>query len=195
MRVLRRPLAWWLLTAAVAISAALTVGGIQAEAKRNRDAWGDTAAVLVAIEAIEPGAVIAPRVEAQRWPRALVPDGAVAEVSTDAVAITSIGEGEPLMAHRLSGTGAGLGARIPPGRRAVAVSAVLVPTGLAVGDSVDLVATFPSGAERDDGVVATASVVIDASDDQVTVAVLPDEVAATAAAISRGTLTLLVNGQ
>lgn len=194
VRVLRRPAVWWAATIIVALVAAMMVGNLHSAAKRNRDAWGTPTTVLVATNTIEAGAAIGEQFSVAQWPQALVPAGAIDTVDPAAVAAAPIFEGEPLIAPRLSGSGAGLGARIPSGRSAVAVSALLIPTGLAVGDRVDLVATFPSGVAQHDGVVASAAVVIDVDEDQVTVAVTPDEVSATATAITRGTLTMLVNG-
>jgi Flp pilus assembly protein CpaB len=127
-------------------------------------------------------------------PLALLPRHALATLPRRAVAAVDLSPGEIVVAHRLAGRSAVAG-RLPAGRRAVAVPTV---AGLPVeiGDRVDVLATFDTGAPGVEPtvVVARDALVVAHQDDAVTVAVEQDVAPRVAYALAVGTITLALSG-
>ena len=196
----RQPRLWWLLTLAVALALGWVVSMFVAEAERTRAAWGTTEVVAVASRQLRAGTTIdGGDVELVERPRALVPEGALADVPDGQVAAVAIEAGEVVVAARLAPLGlGGLAATLPEGTRAVAVpvEAGLAPP-LLVGDRVDvMVAVAPEAAG--DGppgfVVAPDALVVAVDDAAVTVAVSQAEAPRIAVALGQGAVTLALIG-
>jgi pilus assembly protein CpaB len=114
----------------------------------RRAAAGDAAPVVVTTQAIAAGAVLVTAdLRLARWPRALVPDGAV-HVVAQAVSRRSAGplaRGEPITAQRM--VGAGLATGLAPGMAATPVEVSPGAAGFVhAGDHVDLIA-LPTAAD------------------------------------------------
>ena len=195
-RARRSPAAWWSCAAVVAVLAVTRVG-----------AWGESRTVVVASGDLPPGHVVTlADVTVERWPVAVVPAGALADVPVGRTVTTPIVAGEAVVARRVAPDGLdGVAALLPEGHRAVAVPAAIDGFGagvppLAVGDRVDVLATFDvyvdeggSGAEPT-GVVAAEALVVDVGDGAVTVAVPERDAPQVAFAAARGTVTLALVG-
>ncbi len=183
-RVRRRRIAAWLAVTAVAIGVQRTV----ADATAERDAWGGTVPVLVVRRSLGPGVPVTPRdVEHRRMPPALVPDGHLTELPDDGVAAVGLPAGtvlsSPLVPAR---RGSDAARSLPAGRVAVAVSTGELPRLAEAGDVVDVAA--PTW----DAPVASAATVLRVDGEAVTLAVRPDDAAATAAASLAGPVALVV---
>ncbi len=184
-RALVRPGVRRLGVAALAAATALTVVSLVDAAGAARDRWGDTRPVVVARRDLAPGDVLdAGAVEARDLPVAVVAEAALAEAPAGAVVRQPIAAGEPLVAGRLAPAGlTGAAALVPPGERAMAVPAG--PAGrppVAVGDRVDVMAVVPAGtlplaADAGPGASGAAfalvdqALVVDVTDEAVTVTV------------------------
>lgn len=197
-RLRRTPLLFWLAAAVAAVVVGSTVSGIVAEAEARARRFGDLRTVPVVARRVEVGDEIGRGdVRVRRLPAALIPPGRLApDRGVGRVALVPLLPGEVLLAAKVAPEGrAGVAALLPPGRRALAV-----PTGpgippLAVGDRVDVLATYPPETAAAAGVeptfaVATAALVLATSEDSVTVAVLPDEAPRLAFALTTGAITL-----
>lgn len=152
-------------------------------ADRAQAAWGSTSPVLVAVGPIAPGDPLAGRVTPHRYPSALAPPGALAELPPDAVARQALDTGDPLRAADVAGTGPL--ALVPDGW--VVAPVVESPrSGAEVGDRVQVVS---------DGVVLadSARVVgfVDGTGETVTLVAAPEGVAAVLPAARPGDLALL----
>jgi pilus assembly protein CpaB len=197
-RLRRRPLGFWLITfllAALTYSA-VSRAGAQADAAARR--WGRLASVVVVRRPVAAGAVLAGAdVGVVAMPGRLVPSGALASVdgAVGREALVALSPGEVVLRPRLAPDGlSGVAALVPPGWRAIAVPVADGGGGLrlAVGDSVDVLATFPTDPAAGDPTVTVASsaLVVEVRADAVTLAVPPASAARVAYALARGTLTL-----
>lgn len=183
LRAWARPARRWAVAVALAVVTGVVVHARTTAAEVARDRWGRRVAVLVAAADLTPGTPLSEAaVRVDQWPAAVVGPGVVAaDVARDGqVVALPVLAGEAVRRGHLVGGGE---ARVPAGRRAVAVAADGAPE-LRVGDRVDVV-------DADDGaVVARAAVVVDAADAVITVAVTADELPRVASAASRGTVVL-----
>lgn len=196
----RQPQLWWLLTVAVALGVGWVVSSIVADAERTRLAWGTTELVAVTSRHLAAGTTIdGGDVELVARPRALVPEGAVAEVPDGQVVAVAMEAGEVVVRARLAPLGLGpLAATLAPGTRAVAVpvEAGLAPP-LLVGDRVDvMVAVAPeaAGGGPPGFVVAADALVVAVDEAAVTVAVSRAEAPRIAVALGQGAVTLALVG-
>lgn len=185
----RRPILYWSAAALVAVVCALTVGGLTARAEQAAARYGGLRPVVVAIRPLAVGdEVAAADVRVERVPRAFVPAGALTAAPVGRTVVAPLYPGETVLAERLAPDGLhGVAALMPPGTLAMAV-----PTGpsalrLAIGDTVDVLATAGDGATR---VVAGDAQVVDARGATVTVAVGRGEAPAVATALTQATVTL-----
>jgi pilus assembly protein CpaB len=201
-RAFASPLAWWASASIVALVAAAQVGRLDDEASARRAAWGAASVVVVAVHELAPGEVIAASdVLVDRWPDAVLPDGAVGEPPVGRTVTATILAGEAVVARRLAPEGlGGVAALVPDGMRAVAVPSagglgVEAPP-LAVGDRVDVLATVDvlDADVAPTGAVATDAVVVAVGETSTTVAVPATDVEAVAYAVARGTVTLALVG-
>lgn len=200
-RSLRRPLVWWFI---VALAAAATGWSVNREYVRAVDAqlaWGEPVRVVVAAKDIDVGESIDGAADLEAWPSALVPANALRSIDSNDVARVRLVTGELIIAERVSsGPAGGLVDLLPEGTVAVAVPVGPGAPPVSVGDRVDLHATFNRGggaqtAGTDTQQVATGSVVVDLTDDAITVAIDKEEVAATASALSRASVTVALTGR
>lgn len=197
-RWLRRPLVYW---SAVVLLVALTVMGVARQSDRQRQletVYGELRQVPVAVEPIRAGEPIGPEtVQWQARPAAAVPDGAVTELATGAVAAATIYPGEVVHSERVAGLGGGLSARLPPGMAAVSVPAGYGVPPVRPGDSVSLVAVFDSFASEaapEARTVAHHATVLELGEEAVTVAIRAGEVNATVSALVWGAVTVVAVG-
>lgn len=215
----RRPILYWLVTALVALTTAMVIGGLTARAEHASARYGGLRPVVVANRALGAGdEVAAGSVRLVRMPRAFVPDGALSSPPVGQTVLSPLYPGEALLAQRLAPEGLrGIAALLPRGTLAMAV-----PTGtgglrVAVGDLVDVLATAgfvtaptpaagtpvegggqTGGVQPPDGdgstrVVASDAKVVDVSDETVTVAVRDAEAPLVATALTQATITLALS--
>lgn len=154
----------------LALAAAVAVVALPALGARSAAPPGAQALALVAAADLDPGRVLGPGdVRSVPVPVGLLPADAVTEVPDGAVVRSAIGVGEIVTGRRLAGEGV-------PGSLAAQERAVALPwpparPPLAVGDTVDLVASRAD--ERTAAVVtrvvATGSVVVAVGEDGFTV--------------------------
>lgn len=183
-RVRRRRIVAWVTIVAVAVGVQRTI----ADAIAERAAWDGSVAVLVVRSTIDAGAPVADGdVEVRRLPPALVPDGHLDEIPDGAVAAVDLPAGTVLTAPLVPARRGSAAARsLPTGHVAVAVRTGELPRLAEEGDVVDVAA--PTW----DRPVATAATVLRVDGDAVTLAVTPDDAAATAAASLAGPVALVV---
>lgn len=174
-----------LLAGSVGLSAMSLQGRLSAAAA-ERDAWGVSETVAVVVAPVGAGQQLDGAVELVERPGAMVPDGAVIELPSGAIAAVDLVVGEVLLRERLVGDGV---TSRPAGTVAVTVDidgdAALVET----GDLVDLwsidVATLTSVR------VVAGVVVLGRADEALTVAV-PESAMADVAVASLRPLTIAV---
>ena len=193
-----RPSLYWTAAIGLAALTALVVHGLVARAEEARRRWGDVVDVPVAATKLAPGDVVDEAdVVVQRWPAALLPAGALADPPVGRVVVAPVLAGEPFVRGRLAPEGLSpIAALLPPGTLAVAVPAPALA--LAVGDRVDVLATFdPSvtGDSEPSFAVAEAAVVVAVGPDSVTVAVSEHEAPRVAFALAQGVVTLALRGR
>ena len=191
---------WWAAAVVLAVASAAVVVRATGDADAARRRWGSTRAVAVAVAPIDAGiAIDASAVAVRDVPAGLVPDGALGTVPDGRVALAPIVAGEVLVEARLAPAGlSGPAALVPPGWRAIAVpsGAGPGPPPLAVGDRVDIFATFlaEAGTEPPTVAVAEDALVVAVDDEGVTVAVPEVDAARVAFATTAGAVTLALRG-
>jgi Flp pilus assembly protein CpaB len=190
----RRRLPYWTTAGALALLTALIVGWLGSQASAERARWGTTRQAVVVTTSVRAGEPLEGHVGTRAVPLALLPRHALAALPRRAVAAADLAPGEIVVAHRLTGRSA-VASRVPAGRRAVAVPTV---AGLPVeiGDRVDVLATFDTGATGVEPtvVVARDALVVAHEDDAVTIAVEQDVAPRVAYALAVGTITLALSG-
>ena len=178
----RRPWLYWAAVGASALAVGVLVSRATAQVEAARDAWGETREVVVAVVEVRPGEPLAPATQRSGVPTPMVPDGAIVDLATDAVATQRIGVGEIVVAHDAGATG-GPQVLIPDGWLAVSV-AEPVATGVRTGDVVSVASA---------GVVlAPDAVIVGVSGESVLVAVPAPEAPQVAQASSSGDVALLI---
>lgn len=203
MRWRRSAIAWWACAAGLALVTGLVVDASLGRLAAVESRFGGARSVPVVVVAVAEGDVVPDgAVEVQMRPAATLPADAVARDAVGRIALVPLIPGEVLVVSKLAPHGLrGAAALLPPGTRALAV-----PSGpggrppAAVGDRVDVLATFADAASGPNGeptgdptvlVVASALVVaIDREADTVTIAVPAADVPAVAYAITAGVVTL-----
>ena len=158
------------LPAAVAAGALVAAGSALSPARAPApESWPS---VLVAATDLEPGGIVADGdLVPRRVPPALVPAGALTSVPAGTVVRSSIGRGEIVVSRRIAGTG--LPGRLLDDQRGVTLAWPVARPPVAVGDTVDLVATTAAepGAPATTRVLVTAAMVLAVGEAGVTVAV------------------------
>ena len=201
-RLLVRRLRYHRATRWVAAGMTVTIGitlvhHTAAAAALERHRWGATRTVIVARQRIAMGtAITADAVEAQTWPVALVPAGALDTMPIGRTAIASIEQGEAVLAARVAPVGLhGLAALVPAGWRAIAIPVAPTVIALNVGNHVDLVAGFDrTGSSGEPGgyspslTVARDAIVVGVDEQRVTVAVPGTDAERVALAVISGTV-------
>lgn len=196
--ILRPPPLRLVLVAVLAVVVALAVHRSTSAAAEVADRLGTTAPAVVARHDLHAGdAIGAGDVAVVERPVAHLPDGAVAHDPTGRTVTATVHAGEILVTGRLAGEDrGGTVALVPEGWRAVAVPVLDAPLPLRPGELVDVVASFdPTLVERDPSVVVAGEVVVvDVSDDAVSVAVPRSRVTDVAFALTNGIVTLALVG-
>lgn len=180
----------WLLVGLLAVVTASITARVLAAAESERAAWGETTPVLVLDRPVRAGEALAPATSTARWPRRLVPDGAVVRLRPGAVAAGPLGAGTPLTDAAV--TGDRLVSRV---RLALALGDARLE--LRPGARVDVWATTDpslSDGELSTRRVAAGAVVVEARRSSVVVAVRPGEVQAVARAAAVATVMLAETG-
>ena len=202
MRLRRSPVPFWALAVALSLVTGLAVARLVGDASAGAARLGGLVDVPVAARPVDAGTPLRPTdVAVRRLPAALLPDARLARSPAGRVAVVPLAAGEVLLATKLAPDGVrGVAALVPPGHRALAVPVQPGALTLRAGHRVDVLATFdvadpaaePAGPPT--FAVATAALVVDVTDDAVTVAVTPDEAPRVAFALARGTVTLALTG-
>ena len=192
--VLRPPPLRLIVATVLAIVVALLVHRTTAQAEAVTSRLGHTTLVAVVVRPLAAGDRIgAGDVELQPRPVAQVPAGAVVDDAVGRTLRADVVADEVLVSARLAGDGQdGPVALIPPGWRAVPIPVLDAPIPARPGSAVDVVASFdPTLVERDPSVVVAAdAIVVDVTDDAVTVAVPRDDLTDVAFALVNGVVTL-----
>jgi Flp pilus assembly protein CpaB len=141
-RLRRHPFGFWLITFLLAGLTYAAVGRAFDEA----GTWGSAVSVVVVRRALVVGSeVLAGDVTVASVPRSLVPPGAATGLDrvVGRVALAALSPGEVVLRRRLAPEGlVGVAALVPPGLRAVALPVGEDGLRVAVGDAVDVLATF-----------------------------------------------------
>jgi Flp pilus assembly protein CpaB len=184
-----------LLTALVAVGAAVATGSIVESAEAARAGWGRSATVVVATRDLEPGAALdGDDVELAVRPAVGLPHGVLHAVPDGRRLHHRVFAGELILAGHLAPAAArGLAVRLPRGSRAVAIPVEpgLVPP-LEAGQLVDVLAVGAEAGEAE--VVAEQAEVLDAGDEAVTVAVHEADAPRVVAALAVGVVTVTLIG-
>jgi Flp pilus assembly protein CpaB len=191
--ILRPPPLRLVLVVLLAVAVGLTVHRTTARAAAVTSRLGAQVTVAVAQRDVAVGQVLEPGdVALVDRPAAHVPPGARHDDPTGETVREALHEGEVVVEQRLAGGRSGAAALVPEGWRAVAVPVVDAPLPARRGDTVDVVASFdPTLVERDPSrIVAAGAVVVDVSDEAVTVAVPSARVTDVAFALTNGIVTL-----
>lgn len=176
----RRAVLRWMTAVAVAAATALTTSGLLSDASRARAEWKPTVDVMVTTHQISAGNDLADVTALERWPAALAPRGALAEIPARARARIDLAQGTPLTAELVT-TDSGT-----RGRVVLALPADVVSPPLDAGDRVDLWDTSGVPAR----LVASDALVARHRGGAVAVAVTMAEQRATAGAVGAGSLVV-----
>ena len=194
MRMRRHPWLFWSVAVGLAMVTALTVATLVGEASTRARELGGLREVPVALRSVEAGHVLsAGDVVTRRLPAAVVPVGPVARSPADHAVVVPLVAGEVLLEAKLAPWGLkGPAALVPPGRRALAVPSGEGGLPVQPRQRVDVLATFDTteGGTEPTFAVATEALVVDVTEEAVTVAVSPEEAPRVAFATARGTVTL-----
>lgn len=196
LRLRRFPILFWIVALALAAATASVVAGSIAAAEARARQWGARTEVPVAARDVEAGAVLTARdVVRRRLPVALLPRSGIATEPVGHAVVVPIVAGEVLLEAKVAPWGVrGIAAAMPPGSRALAVPRGDAAPPLHNGDHVDVLATFASSdtaAGRDPTFpVAVNALVLDVTDNAITVAVTEHEAPRVAFALAQGTITL-----
>ena len=196
--VLRPPSPRLVVVVLLAVLVGLVVHRTTAGAAEVAARLGQTASVAVVQREVAAGETIEPGdVELSARPVAHLPRGAVTDDPTGSTVTQTLHPGEVVVTDRLAVDGrAGPAALVPAGWRAVVVPVIDAPIPTRPGDLVDVIASFdPTLVERDPSlVVAADAVVVDVTEDAVTVAVPRSRVTQVAFALTNGIVTLALVG-
>ena len=196
LRIRRRPLVYWSLTGALALVTGLVVSSAVAGAREARAGYGTTRSVIVAAHDIPAGATIeAGDTRRELRPVALVPPRALDTPPVGQIASASIVEGEPIVADRVAAAGlSAVAALIPPGDLGIAVPLEPGTMTLAIGDHVEVLATFDP--DTIEGVptivVAPLAVVVDVRDAAVTLSMPQGDGERVAFALATAAVTVVL---
>jgi len=170
---------------AIGVTTSLTARMATLEAERA--SWGTTQPVLVVVERVDVGETVADAVELRDVPEALAPRGVVAALDPAAVARVPLFPGELLLGDRIT---TGDASFATDGAIALTVPVVRQVPLIEVGSLVDL--WIVDGANLSSLRVAERVAVLAFSEDDLTVAVPPEQVVdATAASLRPVTVTLV----
>jgi Flp pilus assembly protein CpaB len=200
-RAVRRRVWGWVAAALVAMVVVSTLD----RAEHDRAAWGRSVDVVVARHDLEAGqSIVAGNAVVQRWPAALVADGALEEVPNGRRLAAPVRAGELLVDDRLAPPDAGpTGATLDVDEMVVSVPLGSPPAAPVPGDHVDIYA--PTGdvdpsdptlglAATSASRLATRARVLAVRPEAVDVVVHAEEARAVAAAVLGGMVALVTVG-
>ena len=200
-RLRRRPVAWWLLTLALAGVTGQVVSSAVSRAEQGGARYGDARPVLVVTAELAAGAVLTDAdAELRSLPAALVPDASVGAEALGSRVRSALFPGEVVHRDRLAPAGmSAVAAVLPPGTRGVAVARGEDALPLEPGDVVDVLATVGAVAPEEAGTaptvtVTSGAVVVATGEAAVTIAVPLDDTARVAYAAAIGVVTLALVG-
>lgn len=197
MRLRRIPALYWILSAGLVACTGLTVLKLTGAARDAVAHWGELAESAVAVGPMVPGDVVQIEdVEFRSVPVALLPDSPLVHDPVGLVVVTPLVAGDIFVEARLGPTGiTGPAALLASGERAVTLPRDAGTPPVRVGDRVDLVATAPTGASPFGGteVLASGALVIDESEESVTVALPASRAPTVASASVQGLLAVLLS--
>lgn len=197
MRLRRIPALYWILSVGLVACTGLTVLKLTGAAREAVNHWGELAQSAVAVGPMAPGEVVEERdVEFRSVPVALLPDSPLVHDPVGQVVVTPLVAGDIFVEARLGPTGiTGPAALLGIGERAVTLPRDAGTPPVRVGDRVDLVATAPAGAAPFGGteVLASGALVIDESEESVTVALAASRAPTVASASVQGLLAVLLS--
>jgi Flp pilus assembly protein CpaB len=194
VRFRRRPWLFWSFAVGLSLLTGLTISRLLGEAAARAERLGGLRQVPVAARGVDAGQVLT----AADWvmrplPAAVLPEGHPAASPAGHTALVPLAPGEVLLESKLAPWGVeGVAALVPPGRRALAVPSAKGGLALHRGNHVDVLATFDTteGTTEPTFAVASSALVLDVTEESVTVAVSPEEATRVALATARGTVTL-----
>jgi Flp pilus assembly protein CpaB len=191
----RHPALFWLFAVVLSGVTGLVVLRLVGEAQAAAARYGALLAVPVTSGPVGAGDVVQRSdIVWRREPRAFLPAAAVARTPVGRTAIVPLVAGEVVLDARLAPRGMrGPPALVPPGARALAVPVGPSSPPVARGDRVDVLATL-DGSTPPTFAVAARAVVVEAAPTRVTVAVSAEEAPRVAYAITRGAVTLALDG-
>jgi Flp pilus assembly protein CpaB len=180
----RRPWLYWAVVGMVCVVVTMAVTGMVRHATAPARSLGGLVRVPVAARPLAMGAVVGgDDVSWRRLPAGVLPEGLVERSPVGRTVVVPVVGGEVLLASKFAPAGlSGVAALLPAGARALAVPVVAGNPSVQRGDRVDLLAEAQ--------VIAADAVVLDVSDEVVTIAVVADEAPHVAQALSTGVVTL-----
>ena len=198
-RVRYHPRLYWSVALAFALISGLLISGSLRRAEAARHAWGDAVGVFVTRRAVPAGQpLLADDVARRDLPAAVLGYGTPSLDPIGRTPRVDLLAGEVVIDERLADQGVhGSAARLAPGWRGVAVPCRRGMLELARGDLVDVFAVAEAGIDQGgaDAVLITSSaMVIDRSDDQLTIAVDAVALPAVVAGLARGQVNLPLAG-
>ncbi len=156
---------WYLaLSVALALGAALVVRSYASRLAAATALRGRDVPVVVAAQEIPRGVPVrSGQLRLTPFPEAFVPPGGFSKIADVAgrVALAGLSPGEPVTESRLARVRAGpVASLIPQGLRAFAVPTTLPSGSLAVGDRVDVLATYGTGRPHTEMVVEGVEILV-----------------------------------
>lgn len=134
-RIARHPALWWALALVLMVGGGTSLVQRAEQLEQARANWGAAQQVLVVASAVGSGERVAGSVEVRELPVALIPDGAVSDIGSNAFARVDLFAGEVLLDRRVS---ANQGGELPDNTAALTVTLAQRATLVDVGDLVDL---------------------------------------------------------
>ena len=180
----RRPWLYWLVVGVVCVMVTWAVTGMVRHATASARSLGRLVSVPVAARPLSLGAVVgSDDVAWRRLPVGVLPDEPVEPSPVGRTVVVPVVPGEVLLVPKFAPAGlSGVAALLPAGARALAVPVVAANPSVQRSDRVDVLA--------DSALVVRDAVVLDVTDDVVTIAVPADDAPGVALALSRGVVTL-----
>lgn len=192
VRLRRRPVLYWALAAFAAGLTALVVVSQLSALAGERARLGTMISVPIATSALPVGSVIGPDdVSHELRPKAFVPTGEVASVVEGRTVAAAIAGGEIIVQQRLAGgEERNLTALAPPGHRVLAVPTGDAALALLAGDRVELIRTTDVFGVDAAASTLGAGVVVDHSDNSVSIAIPVHIIGEVVAGVHTGTIEL-----
>lgn len=203
----RSAVVWWSAAVVLGLITATVVNSAVHRTAAAADAWGTNRRVWVVEREVRAGAALsADDVGLKRWPKGVVPRGALDAESSPVGEATRVAlmPGEVVLTQRLAGHGAqGVAALVTAGRRAIAIKNDESMPVVRSGDRVDVLATFdvaddlaaPDTANAAPSfAVASDAEVLTVSARTITISVANRDAPRVAFALARAAVTLALRG-